>query len=43
MIGNVNEYIALQEEHHHRVSFEVEYKILIDKAGLSYDPRFLYG
>lgn len=41
MIGRVSEYIATQVEHHRRVSFEVEYRTLMDKAGLTCDPQFL--
>lgn len=43
MIVKVSQYIASQDAHHRRVSFEVEYKSLMDKAGLAYDPQFLYG
>ena len=43
MIGKVSEYVATQVEHHQRVSFEVEYRALMDRAGLNYDPRFLFG
>jgi REP element-mobilizing transposase RayT len=43
MIGKVSQYIASQEQRHRRVPFEVEYKLLMDKAGLRYDPQFLYG
>jgi REP element-mobilizing transposase RayT len=43
MIGKVREYITSQVEHHQRVTFEVEYRSLMDKAGMEYDPEFLFG
>lgn len=43
MIAKVSKYIASQEEHHRRIPFEVEYKSLMDKAGLTYDPQYLYS
>ena len=34
-------YIKRQQEHHKTVSFENEYKKLLDDFGVSYDERFL--
>jgi REP element-mobilizing transposase RayT len=37
----VKEYIANQEEHHRVRSFREEYILMLEKAGVSYDPRYL--
>ena len=37
----VRAYIARQEEHHRRVTFEEEYRAFLDRHGLSYDPNHL--
>ena len=39
----VADYIANQEEHHRRWTFEQEFVTLLRKAGIEYDPRFLFG
>ena len=39
----VTNYIATQAEHHRKWTFEQEYLTLVRKAGLEYDPRFLFG
>ncbi len=38
----VARYIANQEEHHRRISFEEEFIALLKKHGISYDPRYLW-
>jgi REP element-mobilizing transposase RayT len=35
-------YIANQEEHHRRISFQEEFLALLKKHGISYDPRYLW-
>jgi len=34
-------YINSQEEHHHRLSFRDELRLLLDKHGVAYDERYL--
>jgi REP element-mobilizing transposase RayT len=43
MVQKVSAYIGNQEEHHHKVKFEDEYRTLADRSGLSYDPQYLLG
>lgn len=37
----VRDYIAKQEEHHRVKSFREEFVAMLEKAGISYDPRYL--
>ena len=37
----VRRYIANQEEHHRKVSFVDELKRLLEKNGVTYDPKYL--
>ncbi len=39
----VAEYIARQEEHHKKWSFEQEFMTLLRKSGVAYDPRYVFG
>jgi len=39
----VADYIANQAEHHRKWSFEQEFVTLLRKAGVEYDPRFVFG
>jgi putative transposase len=38
----VREYISRQEEHHRRRTFQDEYVEFLERAGVEYDPRFLW-
>jgi putative transposase len=38
----VSQYIATQEEHHRKVSFESEFLALLKKHGISYDPSHVW-
>ncbi len=38
----VAEYIARQETHHRAVSFEEEYRKLLDRHGIEYDERYVW-
>jgi REP element-mobilizing transposase RayT len=38
----VSEYIAHQEEHHRRVSFQEEFLSFLKKHGIEYDERFIW-
>lgn len=39
--GEVQAYIANQEEHHRKRSFREELKAMLEKSGVVYDPRYL--
>ena len=41
-LAAVRKYIANQEEHHRRHSFQDEMRALLDKFGISYDERYLW-
>ncbi len=37
----VTQYIAHQQEHHRRKSFDEEYVEILDRAGVTYDPKYV--
>ena len=39
----VIEYIKRQKEHHKSVPFEDEYKRVLERYGIEYDPRYPFG
>jgi len=39
-LGDLVEYIRNQREHHEKKSFEEEYRILIQKAGIKIDEKY---
>jgi putative transposase len=39
----VIEYIADQPRHHEKRSFEDEFRLLLERSGVSYDPKYIYG
>jgi putative transposase len=39
---NVRAYIRHQEEHHKKLSFQDEFIALLEKHGVSYDPRYIW-
>lgn len=41
-IPNVKRYIANQAEHHKKRNFEEEFLLLLKKAGVDYDPRYVF-
>lgn len=41
-VENVAEYIARQETHHRAVSFQEEYRKLLDSHGIEYDERYVW-
>lgn len=41
-IKTVKEYIANQHEHHKKRNFEQEFLLLLKKAGIDYDPRYVF-
>ncbi len=40
-IHAVTQYIAHQEEHHLRKTFDEEYVEILNRAGVTYDPRYV--
>jgi putative transposase len=40
--GQVREYIAQQEEHHRKRTFQEEYLDLLERSGVEYDTRYLW-
>ena len=41
-VDEVRRYIANQEEHHRRVTFEEEFRAFLDRHGVAYDERFVW-
>jgi len=41
--ADVKNYIATQQEHHRRVSFQEEFLTFLRKSGIAYDTRDLWG
>ncbi|HEY9139708.1 MAG TPA: IS200/IS605 family transposase [Bryobacteraceae bacterium] len=41
--ADVTEYIARQQEHHRRVSYQAEFLTFLRKHGITYDARELWG
>jgi putative transposase len=41
-VPRVRQYIAHQEEHHRKRTFEEEYMVLLKGSGVSYDERYLW-
>ena len=39
----VIDYIAGQPRHHERRSFEEEFRLLLDRSGINYDPKLIFG
>ena len=42
-VETVQAYIQNQREHHKTQNFEEELKELLDKAGIQYDPKYLFA
>jgi hypothetical protein len=38
----VKEYIISQEQHHRRVSFQEEFRALLDRYEIAYDERYVW-
>jgi hypothetical protein len=41
-IPKVQDYIRAQEEHHRLHGFEAEFRALLEKYGIAYEPQFLW-
>ena len=42
-LSAIKDYIANQSEHHQRRNFEDEFVALLNKCGVDYDPKFVFG
>ena len=42
-IDDTKQYIANQHEHHRVKSFEEEFLAFLEKHGIEYDPRYVWG
>jgi putative transposase len=42
-LAEVTDYIAKQREHHRKMSFQEEFRALLEKHGIEYDERYLWG
>lgn len=42
-MSTVVKYIANQETHHRKITFEDEFIALLEKHGIEYDPRYVFG
>jgi REP element-mobilizing transposase RayT len=41
-VAAVTRYINRQPEHHRKTTFEQEYLAILDRAGVKYDPKFVF-
>jgi len=41
-VDDVTRYIADQEEHHRRMTFQEEFVALLERHGIEYDPKYLW-
>lgn len=42
-LGDATTYIANQREHHRAMTFQDEYRALLDRHGIEYDERYLWA
>ena len=42
-LDTVAQYICTQEAHHRKFSFEQEFRKLLEKHGVEYDPKYMWG
>ncbi len=43
LLSEVQDYIRGQREHHRHRTFQEEYRAFLDKHGIQYDERYLWG
>jgi REP element-mobilizing transposase RayT len=43
VLPNVERYIQKQRDHHRKISFQEEYVAFLEKYGVKYDERYLWG
>jgi REP element-mobilizing transposase RayT len=41
-VGVVREYIASQQEHHRKRSFQEEYRLFLERHGVAFDERYVW-
>ncbi len=41
-VERVKEYIANQEEHHRRMTFQEEFRLLLERHNIEYDDRYVW-
>ena len=41
-VGAVKDYIATQEEHHRKITFQEEFRRFLEKNGIEYDERYVW-
>jgi REP element-mobilizing transposase RayT len=41
-VMSVREYVARQREHHHKISFQDEYREFLQRHGVSFDERYVW-
>ena len=41
-VPDVSKYIAEQEEHHRKMSFQEEFLVFLKKQGIAYDERYIW-
>ena len=41
-VPNVRAYIEQQEEHHRKMSFQDELRVLLQKHGIEFDERYVW-
>ena len=42
-LGTVKRYIANQEQHHRKKTYEQEFEALLRKHGIPFDPEYVFG
>jgi putative transposase len=42
LVETVKQYIAKQEEHHRKKTFQEEYLEFLNRSGVKYDPKYLW-
>jgi putative transposase len=42
-LDTVSRYIRNQEAHHRKISFEQEYRAILRKHGVDYEPKYAFG
>jgi len=41
-VDRVNQYIQQQEEHHRKLDFKAEYRMLLERHGVEFDERYVW-
>ena len=43
MVDSVKRYVANQEEHHRTMTFQEEFRKILDRHGIEFDERYVWG